>query len=384
MSNSYLCSLKNQAMRVGDKHYHTVWMEGSRVYMIDQNLLPFRFIIYTAATFGDTVQAIRDMKVRGAGAIGAAGGFAMAQAFLDLHTVTDPEKLAGAREVIRDARPTAADLSAATSRVYKKGIQGGKVISPAAAVAEAQAIALENIEEARKIGEYGSSLFGPETRMLTHCNAGWLGFVDYGSALSPVYHAKSQGKKVFVYVDETRPRNQGARLTAWELTNEGIPHAIIADNASAMMMASGKVDLVITGADRIAANGDAANKIGTLEKAIAARYYNIPFYVAAPRSTFDPLCEDGSRIHIEYRDEDEVKYMTGPDSGGEIRSIRVANPGSDAINPAFDVTPASLITGIITSGGIIKPAANDIKKFLNKLKPICQNRDAPGPRLTRT
>jgi methylthioribose-1-phosphate isomerase len=191
--------------------------------------------------------------------------------------------------------------------------------------------------------------------------------VDFGTALSPVYHAHASGKQVFVYVDETRPRSQGARLTAWELHNEGIPHAIIPDNAAAWLMSQGKIDLVITGADRIAANGDTANKIGTLEKAIAARYYGIPFYIAAPTSTFDLSCDTGHTIVIEERSPEEVLYQSGPDDTGEIRRIRVCSPGSAAVNPAFDVTPAGLITGIITEGGVILPEKNEIYKLIKQL-----------------
>jgi S-methyl-5-thioribose-1-phosphate isomerase len=199
--------------------------------------------------------------------------------------------------------------------------------------------------------------------MATHCNAGWLAFTDYGSALAPVYTAARQGKKIFVYADETRPRGQGARLTAWELRGEGIPHAIIADNACAFLMARGKIDLMIVGADRIAGNGDVANKIGTLEKALAARYFGLPFYVAAPTSTIDADCPSGADIPIEERDEAEVLYQSGPDEGGLWRTIRVASPDSPAENPAFDVTPAALITGIITEKGIVE--AKNISQVLS-------------------
>ncbi|MEZ5196313.1 MAG: S-methyl-5-thioribose-1-phosphate isomerase [Bacteroidales bacterium] len=203
-----------------------------------------------------------------------------------------------AKNEIESTRPTARDLFYAVDRVYKAG-----KISVENAIYEAQSLAEINIEAAKKIGEYGNTLIKNGDRIQTHCNAGWLGFVDYGSALSPVYKAKESGKHVFVYVDETRPRNQGARLTAWELKNENIPHAIITDNAGAHFMSKGEIDMVIVGADRVAANGDVANKIGTLEKAIVANKYNIPFYVAAPISTFDIDCKSGNDIVIEERDE---------------------------------------------------------------------------------
>ena len=207
-------------------------------------------------------------------------------------------------------------------------------------LAEAERIAQEDVDASRMIGEFGNELINDGYNIETHCNAGWLAFTNYGSALSPVYEAARNGKKVFVYVDETRPRSQGARLTAWELKNENIPHIIIPDNAGAYLMSQGRIDMMIVGADRIAANGDAANKIGTLEKAIVAKEYGIPFYVAAPTSTFDLQCSDGTQIPIEERSPDEVLYMEGPDRKGNMHEILVCSPGSSALNPAFDVTPA--------------------------------------------
>jgi S-methyl-5-thioribose-1-phosphate isomerase len=328
-------------MKVGDRHYRTIWMEGTVVYMIDQNLLPFEFKVQAFKQREATCEAIRKMTVRGAGAIGAAAGFAMAQGFISNE---DPDI---ARERIRATRPTARDLFYAVDRVYEAG-----KISVQAAIEEAQNLANANVEAAKKIGFFGDSLIKDGARILTHCNAGWLGFVDYGSALSPVYTAHRNGKQIHVYADETRPRSQGARLTAWELTNEGVDHTIVPDNAGAFLMSAGMIDLVITGADRIAANGDVANKIGTCEKAILAKYFGIPFFVAAPLSTFDHNTPDGSAIEIELRSQDEVHYQTGPDENGQIHTIRVTNPGSEAFNPAFDITPASLITGFITEKGV--------------------------------
>ena len=222
----------------------------------------------------------------------------------------------------------------------------------------ARSIADEDAQASGKIGELGNSLLPDKAGVGTHCNAGWLAFVDYGTALSPVYYGFSRGKEIFVYVDETRPRGQGARLTAWELHNASIPHAIIPDNAMAWYMARGKIDLMIVGADRIAANGDTANKIGTLEKAIAAKYYGIPFYVAAPVSTIDLDCPDGNHIIIEERSQDEVLYQEGITQDGKRERVLVCSPGSPAMNPAFDVTPAKLITAFITEKGILKPGEN--------------------------
>jgi S-methyl-5-thioribose-1-phosphate isomerase len=298
------------------------------------------------------------MVTRGAGAIGATAGFAMAQAYLAAEKNNDTLLIDQARRAIEATRPTARDLFYAVDRVYRAGRSGAN-----AAWQEAQVIADENVEAAKQIGKFGSELIGNGCRIVTHCNAGWLGFVDYGSALAPIYVAKEQGKVPFVYVDETRPRSQGARLTAWELKNEKVPHAIIPDNAGAHYMSKGMVDMVIVGADRVAANGDVANKIGTLEKAIVAKNYGIPFYVAAPLSTFDLQSSTGETIIIEERPGDEVIYQEGPETNGKITRIRVTNPGSDVLNPAFDVTPSELISGIITEQGVIRPAREAIEKL---------------------
>ena len=341
-------------MKVGGTHYRTVWMEASSVYFIEQNLLPFEFRIQESANYSQSCNAIRTMQVRGAGAIGAIAGFAMAQAFVEAKEKNEPSLAFNARLEIEATRPTARNLFFAVEKVFAAGL-----LSSEEAVAEALAIADKDAEDCRKIGEYGSSLIHDGFRIETHCNAGWLAFVDYGSALSPIYTAHEQGKHVFVYADETRPRSQGARLTAWELGHQGIPHTIIPDNAGAWLMSLGKVDLMIVGADRIAANGDTANKIGTFEKALAAKALGIPFYVAAPLSTFDLSCKTGKDIPIEERSQDEVLYAEGPDETGVIRKIRLASPGSGAFNPAFDVTPASLISGIITEKGIVEAGRID-------------------------
>lgn len=336
-------------MKVAGKDYLTVRFDEGVVYLIDQNQLPFAFAIHKCFSCEDTCSAIRNMTVRGAGAIGAAAGFAMAQAY-----IADDDPVSAA-ERIKATRPTARDLFFAVDRVFSAG-----QISVQAAVDEAQRLARVNVEAAMSIGRFGEPLISDGARVLTHCNAGWLGFVDYGSALSPVYMAHRGGKQVFVYADETRPRSQGARLTAWELANEGIEHTIVPDNAGAYLMSKGLIDLIIVGADRIAANGDVANKIGTFEKAILAKHFGIPFFVAAPGSTFDLDTPTGSDIIIEERNADEVHYQTGPDADGRIHTIRVTNPGSQAFNPAFDVTPAEFITGIITEKGIIKPEIGKI------------------------
>ncbi len=335
-------------MKVAGKNYRTVWMEDNTVCLIEQNLLPFEFKIFRAENYRETCIVISTMIVRGAGAIGATAGYAMAQAFVE--GGDDIAFVKKAREEIENTRPTAQNLFYAVARVYSAG-----QISVQQAVEEAQKIADEDAAACKKIGELGNKLIRDGANIETHCNAGWLAFVDYGSALSPVYAAHRSGKQVFVYADETRPRGQGARLTAWELQNENVEHLIIPDNAGAHLMSQGKIDMMIVGSDRIAANGDVANKIGTLEKAIAAKYYGIPFYVAAPVSTIDFDCASGKDIPIEQRHEDEVLYQSGPDAEGKLQQIRIGSPGSNALNPAFDVTPAELVTAIITDKGIFNP-----------------------------
>jgi len=328
-------------------------MDGNTVCLIEQNLLPFEFKIFRSENYRDTCMVISTMIVRGAGAIGATAGYAMAQAFIESNK--NSSFIENARQEIKNTRPTAQNLFYAVERVYQAAVLSNGEFSSAQAIKEAQKIADEDADACKKIGQLGNELIKNGYKIETHCNAGWLAFVDYGSALSPVYAAHRSGKDIFVYADETRPRGQGARLTAWELKNEDVPHVIIADNAGAHLMSQGKVDMMIVGSDRIAANGDVANKIGTLEKAIVAQYYGIPFYVAAPVSTIDFDCASGEDIPIEQRHQDEVLYQSGPDAEGKLKNILISSPGSEALNPAFDVTPATLVTAIITEKGIFKP-----------------------------
>lgn len=338
-----------------EKHFRTVWMKGSTVCMIDQRLLPHRFKLLKCRNYLDTIEAIKNMTVRGAGAIGATAGYAMAQAALESANLRKPLKyLFMAADKIKASRPTAQNLFYAVDRVCN-AINNEETLESAvkAAVLEANAIANDDAEACRKIGEFGNTLLGVKDSVLTHCNAGWLAFVDNGSALSPVYAAKAAGKQIIVYSDETRPRLQGANLTSWELLNEGIEHYVIPDNAAGAFMRDGRIGLVIVGADRIANNGDTANKIGTYEKAICARAAGIPFYVAAPTSTFDVNCRSGRDIPIEYRSEDEVHWIYGMTEKGKRGRVKVTPEGSKALNPAFDVTPAEYISGFITEKGII-------------------------------
>ncbi|MEM5872042.1 MAG: S-methyl-5-thioribose-1-phosphate isomerase [Candidatus Aenigmatarchaeota archaeon] len=330
-------------MLVNGKHYRSVWFENGKVKMINQLALPHKFEVLSFSKASEVAKAIKNMVVRGAPAIGASAAYGMALGFLNKE---NPKKVA---EMIKSTRPTAHDLFDGVDYVLKI-IENSK--RKEEVIAKANEYAKKSIDECKKIGEFGEKLIKDEFRILTHCNAGWLACVDWGTALSPIYVAKRNKKKVFVFVDETRPRLQGAKLTAWELLNEGIEHAIIADNAAGYYMKKGMIDIVIVGADRIARNGDFANKIGTYEKAVLAKENGIPFYVAAPSSTFDISCKNGDEIVIEERDENEIHYIDGK---------RITPRFSKAKNPAFDVTPAKYVSGFITPKGIIKP--NEIVKY---------------------
>lgn len=366
-------------MKVNNKHYRTIWADDKTIYLIDQNQLPFNFEILKITKLYDLCVAIKDMNIRGAGAIGAAAGYAMALGFLEADASNFLEQVNQAKKQIEATRPTAQNLFWAVQRVYLAAKDTPDPVT--VAFAEAQKIADEDVAACKKIGEFGADLIQDGFGVETHCNAGWLAFVDYGSALAPMYEAKRRGKQFFVYVDETRPRNQGARLTAWELANEQVPHAIIVDNAGAHYMSQGKINLMIVGADRIAANGDTANKIGTLEKAICAKAFGIPFYVAAPLSTFDLNCPNGKVIPIEERSSNEILYLGTGEKNSSFASkifcaaknfryknklVRVANPTSTALNPGFDVTPAEYITGFITEKGIISETTYAIQDLFKK------------------
>jgi S-methyl-5-thioribose-1-phosphate isomerase len=326
-------------MRVGGRDYRSVWMEGGSVMMIDQRLLPHDFRIISLRTVAEVCDAIKTMAVRGAPAIGATACYGMALAELN----GQDTKEAYAR--LLSTRPTAFDLRDGLDYYVK---------SKGTPVEMADEYANASSERCRMIGVHGAKLIKDGMNVLTHCNAGAIACVDWGTALAPMRVARDQGRRFHVWVDETRPRLQGARLTAWELLEEGIPHTIIADNAAGHLMWRGDVDLVIVGADRIAANGDFANKIGTYEKAVLARENKVPFYVAAPSSTFDRRCRSGRSITIEERDQREVTHVSGALEGGGLCEVRVSPLGSKAQNPAFDVTPARYVKGYITESGILK------------------------------
>jgi len=344
----------------GEKDFRAVWFEEPSVVLIDQPKLPFKFAIRRFSSYMETAKAIKDMVVRGAPAIGATAGYATVQAALEFEGEGFDEfkaHMKSAAEHIKDARPTAIDLAHGADRVCTEMLKWGSVEkAKKVALKEAEQLADDYVGKCKKIGEHGAALIRNNSKVLTHCNAGWLATVDWGTALAPIYYASREGKNVFVWVDETRPRCQGARLTAWELAQEGIGHAIIADNAAGYYMQKGEVDLCIVGADRVAANGDVANKIGTYEKAVVAHENGIPFYVAIPRMTFDLDCKKGGDIPIETRPEGEVKKVWGKEG-----TVEVANPGSRARNPAFDVTPAKYVTGYITEIGVLK--AKDLEKL---------------------
>ena len=348
-------------MHIKGKNYQTIWSKGSTVYMIDQRKLPSAFKIVKCRDYRQTASAIKNMTLRGAPAIGAAGAFAFMQAVLSFrgkNVGSFRKELKKAKSVIKSTRPTARNLFHALELMEKRLLKAKSVAEAKnVAVKTAKAYSNEQVEVCKKIGDHGNKLIKNNCRILTHCNAGALATVDIGTALAPIRAAHKAGKDIFVFVDETRPWLQGSRLTAWELANEKIRHAIIADNAAGYFMQKGDVDLVIVGADRIAANGDVANKIGTYEKSVVAFENKIPFYVAAPLSTFDLSCKTGKDIEIEMRQEKEVHEFNGK---------RVSPKQSKALNPVFDVTPAKFITGIITEKGIIKTNKEAILRLFAK------------------
>ncbi len=321
----------------GIKDMRALWLEEQTVKMIDQRYLPHELCYFEAEDHHDIKRSIKDMMVRGAPTIGATAAYGMAQAIVKDVDIKE------AAETIKTARPTAYDLFYAVNYMLKHKD------SP---IEAANDYVDSVVDKCKSIGEHGNELIKQGDSILTHCNAGALATVDYGTALAPMRAAHNNQKDIFVYADETRPRLQGARLTAWELYNEDISHAVIVDNAAGHYMQRGKIDLVIVGTDRIVANGDIANKIGTYEKAVLAKENDIPFYVAAPVTTFDKDIQNGLDIPIEQREQNEVTH---------INDTKITPNGSEAFNPAFDVTPAKYITGFITEKGVFSP--NDIKNM---------------------
>jgi S-methyl-5-thioribose-1-phosphate isomerase len=353
-------------MRVNGENYRTIWMEESVIRTIDQSELPHSFKIVDIRNPEELKNAINNMIIRGAGAIGAAGGYGMVQAAMLADKGNFFHSLEKAADEFKNTRPTAQSLFAVIDRILqiaKSEADPGKALS--AVIREGKRYADMDADACRQIGRNGAALIKDGANISTHCNAGWLAFVDWGTALSPVYYAaKEEGKRVFVYVDETRPRCQGSKLTAWELLQENIPHTIIADNVSGSLMRQGKIDLVIVGADRIAINGDVANKIGTYPLAVCAKENGIPFYVAAPAITIDPYCQSGDLIPIEERSQDETLYVTGMDDNGKINRVKISPDFCTALNIGFDVTPAKYISGIITELGVFPASREGISKIL--------------------
>lgn len=349
-------------MNVSGKPTRTIWLHPSDpgvVQIIDQRALPHRWVIEDLRRVDEVAAAIKDMHVRGAGLIGATAGYGMYLAALEAEGDI-PGYLREAGDRLKATRPTAVNLAWAVDRQLRALAAAGPDEITRVALQTARDIADEDAEACRRIGEHGCRLIndisrtknGGPVRILTHCNAGWLAFVDYGSATAPIYAAHDQGIPVHVWVDETRPRSQGSKLTAWELGQHGVPHAIIADNTGGHLMQHGMVDLVIVGTDRTTRTGDVANKIGTYLKALAARDNGVPFYVALPSSSFDWTMRDGLReIPIEERGSEEVKYADGLHEGRHVE-VLVAPVGSPAANYGFDVTPSRLVTGLITERGI--------------------------------
>ena len=345
-------------MRVRGVAHRTIRVaeDGRSVEIVDQTLLPHAFRVVKLAALDDALRAIRTMQVRGAPLIGVTAAYGLCLALR-----ADPSDAAIERAcaALLATRPTAANLGWALAEM--RGALAG--VAPAdraaAAYAAAGALADEDVALCRAIGEHGEKLLaaaprrsGAALQVLTHCNAGWLAAVDWGTALAPIYAAHERGMALHVWVDETRPRNQGASLTAWELGQHGVPHTVIADNAGGHLMRAGRVDVCLTGADRVAANGDVCNKIGTYLKALAARDNGVPFYAALPYSTIDWAFGGGAEIPIEERDAAEVARIRGRGADGRLVEVEVLPEGSPAANPAFDVTPAHLVTGLVTERGV--------------------------------
>ncbi len=347
-------------MNVDGRHYRSIWLDddGWRVAIIDQRRLPFEFVVQRLTTVEAAADAIRDMAVRGAPLIGATAAYGMA---LAMQSDGSDEMLTRAYDMLLATRPTAVNLRWALQEMRALLTPLGHNSRATAAYAKVAEICDEDVEINRGIGTHGLPLIeavaGRKNRepvnILTHCNAGWLATVDWGTATAPIYMAHDRDIPVHVWVDETRPRNQGASLTAWELGHHGVSHTIIADNVGGHLMQAGKVDLCITGTDRTTAEGDVANKIGTYLKALAASDNEIPFYVALPSPTIDWAAGNGlADIPIEERDGAEVSHMTGRDADGRVTTVQVSPDGSAVANYAFDVTPARLVTGLITELGV--------------------------------
>jgi methylthioribose-1-phosphate isomerase len=362
-------------MNIQDKHYRTIWPspdDPQKICIIDQRHLPHAFVIEMLSCLNDAVVAIRDMHVRGAGLIGATAGFGMYLSAIHHEKNTLDEALEEGARLLDASRPTARNLKWAIDRILLAS-QSEKddtkklaiIFQTACEIADedaafCKALGLHGLEIIREISKKKNK---ETVNILTHCNAGWLAFVDYGSATAPIYAARDAGIDIHVWVDETRPWNQGAKLTAWELQQEGIPCTLITDNAGGHLMQNGMVDMVIVGTDRTTHTGDVANKIGTYLKALAAMDNNIPFYVALPSSTFDWKINKGQDIPIEERSGDEITQISGLNKTGGVETVQLTAPGTKALNYSFDITPARLVSGLITERGIVEANQEAIHKL---------------------
>ena len=357
-------------MRIEGKEYRTIWFENNIVKIIDQTKLPHQFIIKELKTVKDAINAIKIMEVRGAPLIGGTAAYGLA---LAVQENNNSEFIKKSAEELIQSRPTAINLKWAVDRMIKKltGINSDQLLS--IALNEAKEICDEDEKFCENIGINGLKVIEEiynqkkdTVNILTHCNAGWLATINWGTATSPIYHAHKKGIPVHVWVDETRPRNQGANLTSYELNEEEIPNTIIADNTGGILMQRGEVDMCIVGTDRTLSNGDVCNKIGTYLKALAAHDNNVPFYVALPSSTIDWDIKDAKDIPIEERNSEELSHIEGIDENNEIKKVLIYPKKSNAMNLAFDVTPAKYVTGLITEKGISEASSESLKKLFNK------------------
>ena len=352
-------------MRINGTKYRTIWFENYTVKIIDQTKLPHQFVIKDLKTVKDAINAIKTMEVRGAPLIGATAAYGLVLSIIEKNDLSFLKK---SSEDLIDSRPTAINLRWAVDRMMKKlsGVNDNDILK--IALDEAKEIVEEDVNFCKNIGLNGLKLIEEiankkknTVNILTHCNAGWLATIDWGTATSPIYHAHNKGIKVHVWADETRPRNQGANLTSYELNEEGIPNTIIADNTGGILMQRGQVDMCIVGTDRTLSNGDVCNKIGTYLKALAAKDNNIPFYVALPSSTIDWSIKEHKQIPIEERNSEELSHIEGIDENNEIKKVRIYPQKSKSLNLAFDVTPAKLVTGLITEKGICEASEKGLK-----------------------
>jgi methylthioribose-1-phosphate isomerase len=357
-------------MRIESKEYRTIWFENNVVKIIDQTKLPHQFVIKDLKTVKDAINAIKVMEVRGAPLIGGTAAYGMA---LAVQENNEPEFIKKSAEELIQSRPTAINLKWAVDRMMKKlsGINSDQILD--IALNEAKEICDEDEKFCENIGINGLKIIEEiynkkkgTVNILTHCNAGWLATINWGTATSPIYHAHKKGIPVHVWVDETRPRNQGANLTSYELNEEEIPNTIIADNTGGILMQRDEIDMCIVGTDRTLSNGDVCNKIGTYLKALAAYDNNVPFYVALPSSTIDWEIKEGKDIPIEERNSEELSHVEGVDENNEIKKVLIYPKKSKAMNLAFDVTPAKYVTNLITEKGICEASYDGLKELFKK------------------